>query len=92
MIQNKKYRSRTEIVCDILQTANSDGNGATQTKIMYNAYLSYKVVKEYLTLLIDNGLLQHDLGNQKFRITEKGLRFLQLCDQIGDLIEKEQRW
>ena len=87
-----KHRSRTEIIHDILQTANIDGNGATQSKIMYNAYLSYRTVKEYLTLLIDNGLLQHDLGNQKFRITEKGLGFLQLCDQIGDLIEKEQRW
>jgi predicted transcriptional regulator len=58
---------------------------------MYSAFLSYHQVKEYLTILIDNGLLQHDLGNQKFRITEKGLRFLQLCEQIGDLIEKEQQ-
>ena len=92
MIQNKKYRSRTEINHDILRTANSDGNGASQTKIMYSAFLSYTQVKEYLTILIDNGLLQHDLGNQKFRITEKGLNFLQLCDQIDDLIEKEYRW
>ena len=76
-----KHRSRTEIIHDILQTANSDGNGAAQSKIMYNAYLSYRTVKEYLTLLIDNGFLQHDLGKQKFRITEKGLRFLQLCDR-----------
>ncbi len=91
MIQNKKYRSRTEIIRDILQTARSDGNGVVQTKIMYNAFLSYHQVKEYLTILIDNGLLQHDLGNQKFRITEKGLRFLQLCEQIGDLMEKEQQ-
>lgn len=91
MILNKKYRSRTEIIYDILQTASSDGNGVVQTKIMYSAFLSYHQVKEYLTILIDNGLLQHDLGNQKFRITEKGLRFLQLCEQIGDLIEKEQQ-
>jgi predicted transcriptional regulator len=61
---------------------------------MYNAFLSYHQVREYLILLIDNGLLQHDLGNQKLRITEKGLNFLKLCEQIGDLIEKEeeQRW
>jgi predicted transcriptional regulator len=59
---------------------------------MRNVFLSYHQVKEYLTILIENDLLQHDLGNQKFRITEKGHNFLQLCDQIGDLIEKEQRW
>ena len=87
-----KYRSRTEIIHDILQTANSDGNGASQTKIMYNAFLSYTQVKEYLTILIDKGLLQYDLGNQKFKTTEKGLTLLQLCGQIGDLIGEEQRW
>jgi predicted transcriptional regulator len=90
LMHKMKYRSRTEIICDILQTASGDGNGVVQTNIMYNAFLSYNQVREYLTLLIDNGLLQHDLGNQKFRITEKGLRFLQLCDQIGDLIERKE--
>ena len=84
-----KYRSRSKIICDILQTANSDGNGASQTKIMYNAFLSYTQVKEYLTILIEKGLLQHDLSNQKFKTTEKGLSLLQLCGQIDDLIEKE---
>ena len=92
MIQNKKYRSRTEIIHDILRTANSDGNGASQTKIMYSAFLSYTQVKEYLTILIDKGLLQYDLGNQKFKTTEKGLILLQLCGHIGDLIGEEQRW
>ena len=87
-----KYRSRTELIHDILQTANSDGNGASQTKIMYNAFLSYTQVKEYLTILIEKGLLQHDVHSRKFGVTEKGVRFLQLCDQIGDLMEEEQRW
>jgi len=89
----RKYRSRTEIIHDILQTARSTGNGAGKTRLMYNAFLSYNQVKEYLTILIDNGLLQYDLDNQKFRITEKGLNFLQLCNQRGNLLiigEEEQ--
>ena len=49
---------------------------------MYNSFLSYYQVKEYLTILLDNGLLKHNSGIQKFRITEKGLKFLELCDQI----------
>ena len=73
MILNKKYRSRTEIIYDILQTASSDGNGVVQTKIMYSAFLSYHQVKEYLTILIDNGLLQHDLGNQNSELQKKVL-------------------
>ena len=83
LTQDKKYRSRTEIIHDILQTASSDGNGVGKTKIMYNAFLSYHQVRDYLTILVDNGLPQYDLDNQKFRITEKGLNFLQLCDQIN---------
>jgi predicted transcriptional regulator len=90
-----KYRSRTELIHDILQTTRNNDNGLGKTKIMRNAFLSYHQVKEYLTILIEQGLLQHDLSNQKFKITEKGLRFLQLCDQIGDLVEEEEqqlRW
>jgi len=90
-MQNKKYRTRTEIICDILKAARNYGNGAGQTQIMYNAFLSHAQMKEYLTILIDNGLLQHDLGNQKFRITEKGLSFLQLYEQIDGLVEKEEQ-
>jgi predicted transcriptional regulator len=84
-----KYRNRTEIVRDILQIASSNDNGAGKTKIMYNAFLSHYQLKEYLTMLTDNGLLQYELGNEKFRITEKGLIFLKLCDQIGGLLEEE---
>jgi len=38
-----KYRSRTEIVSRILDAANG---GATKTKIMYKAFLSYAQLKE----------------------------------------------
>ena len=92
LMHRMKHRSRTELIRDILKSARSDGNGAGQTTIVYTAFLSHGQMKEYLTILIDNGLLQHDLGNQKFRITEKGLSFLQLYEQIDGLIEKEQRW
>ena len=39
-----KYRSRTEIVSAMLRIAN---RGATKTRIMYGAYLSYAQVMEY---------------------------------------------
>ena len=48
-----KYRSRTEIVGNILDAANG---GATKTKIMYKAFLSYAQLKEYLSVLIENNL------------------------------------
>ena len=89
-----RYRGRTEIVRDILRTARNEGTGAGKTKIMYNAYLSHNQLRDYHYDLVNKNLLEHDIGNRKFRITEKGLSFLKLCDQIGDLIEQEeeQRW
>jgi predicted transcriptional regulator len=79
-----KYRSRTEIVSVILEAAN--GGGATKTKIMYKAFLSYVQLKEYLELLSTNGLLSmDDSSDHKFRTTEKGLKFLKLYTQMGEL-------
>jgi predicted transcriptional regulator len=83
-----RYRSRTEIISKVLDAAN--GGGATRTKIMYRAYLSYTQMKEYVELLTERGLLNYDLDKQTFRTTEKGLRFLQAYNQISDMISEEQ--
>ena len=83
------YRSRTEIVALILNSANG---GATKTKIMYNAYLSYKQLKEYLSLLIENNLLEYHVGTKMFRSTEKGLRFLSIHNSIGDLLQTPSKY
>jgi predicted transcriptional regulator len=79
-----KYRSRNNIFRDILDAA-SDG-GVTRTKIMYKAYLSFGQLKEYLSVLTDNGLLSYDAHTQTFKITEKGLRLLDAYNQMHDMI------
>ncbi len=78
-----KYRSRTEIVAMILDSANG---GATKTKMMYKAFLSYHQLKEYLLMLIENDLIEYLNGTQTFRTTEKGLRFLKMHNEIGELL------
>jgi predicted transcriptional regulator len=78
-----KYRSRTEIVAMILEAANG---GATKTKIMYKAFLSYVQLKEYLSVLIENNLLEYIDGTHKFKTTEKGLNYLKMHNEIGELL------
>ena len=78
-----KYRSRTEIVAMILDAANG---GATRTKIMYNAYLSYNQLKEYISVLIENNLLEYHDITRTFWTTEKGLKFLKINNEIGELL------
>ena len=78
-----KYRSRTEIVGNILDAANG---GATKTKIMYKSFLSYVQLKEYLSVLIENNLLEYIDGTHKFKTTEKGLNYLKMNNEIGELL------
>lgn len=76
-----KYRSRTDIVGLILEGANG---GATKTKIMYKAFLSYAQLKEYLAMLLENGLIEYEEGRQTYRTTEKGIRLLQIYNHMSD--------
>src|SRR5204862_7245785 len=79
-----KYRSRTDIVGLILEAAN--GGGATKTKIMYKAFLSFAQLREYLTVLQENDLLEYEEGNHSYRTTEKGIRLLHIYNKMDELV------
>jgi predicted transcriptional regulator len=78
-----KYRSRSDIIALVLQTAN---NGATKTRIMYGAFLSYSQVKEYIQFLQMKGLLMHDEEKKLYRLTAKGLQFLSTFEELNEMM------
>lgn len=78
-----KYRSRAEIISMILDSISS---GATKTKIMYKAYLSYAQLKEYLAYMEETGLVMYEAGTQLYKITEKGMKVMHLYEEIDDMI------
>lgn len=78
-----KYRSRTDIMTMILETAR---NGSGKTKIMYKAYLSYSQLTEYLKFLKGADLLRYEEGTQLYFPTEKGLKFLKASDYMNELV------
>jgi predicted transcriptional regulator len=80
-------RDRTEIIRQILEVAN-DAVNITMTKLMYQAFLSYNQLKEYLTLLTERGLLSYDHITQTYKITEKGLRLLKVYNELDDMMKK----
>lgn len=80
-----KYRSRTDIFALILQTVAATP-GTTKTRIMYNAYLSYAQLKEYLSFLQEKGLVICEEASQLYKITQKGMTLLQKFENISDLI------
>ena len=78
-----KYRSRTDIIAMILQAAM---HGATKTRLMYSAYLSYAQVQEYLAYLTHTKLNSFEEGSQEYKLTEQGLRFLRVYDEISEIV------
>ena len=78
-----KYRSRSEIVGLLLDAAN--GGGATKTKLMYKAYLSFNQLKEYLTLLVENALIEYEDGMHTYRTTEKGIRLMKIQNEMAPI-------
>ena len=52
------------IIAHMLSTINDSGNeGANKTTIMYRAFLSYAQLKEYLSFMVEKGLVEEILTN-----------------------------
>ena len=80
-----KYRNRTEIVSNILKAAIG---GAGRTKIMYISFVSYTQLKEYLSVLIENNLIEYLVGTHVFKTTEKGLNLLKVHREMAELLQQ----
>lgn len=78
-----KYRSRTDIIAMILRASV---NGATKTRIMYGAYLSYAQVREYLSFLTERNLIAYEEGSGLYRLTENGMKLLRTYEGISEMI------
>ena len=81
-----KKRDQLDIVNEILKVAKQ---GASKTRIMYNANLSFKGVTQYLSLLLENELLLKTQEGYKpvYYASEKGLTFLISYTQLLQLLQ-----
>ena len=83
-----KYRSRFEIASSILKVA-LEGK-ASKRRLMYASFLSFAQINEYLGFLMANGLVMMDKDNHVYSLTEKGLRFLHVYEDLSKLIPLEE--
>jgi|SRR5438067_4552890 len=83
------YRSKTDIIAVILKTASING-GAVKSKIMYEGFLAWAQVQEYLSLLLKNDLIKYQERGRTFIITEKGIRFLNIHNDLNKLMTAKQ--
>lgn len=80
-----RYRSRMQIVGEILTAASQYTGGLNKTKIMYRSSLSYAQLKDYFAQLLLDELLDYNEKTGKFTVTPKGFRFLESYRVMTDL-------
>ena len=78
-----RYRSRAEIIATLLKAGV---RGASKTKLMYSAMLSYEQLQAYLKFTQEKGLIAQEGGLPRYATTAKGMRFLERYAKIGHLL------
>ena len=75
-------RSRQEIISQILEICI---NGASKTRIVYQANLNFKTVNPYLDLLTKNEMIQVNEGHAIiYETTPKGIGLMESIKRIHD--------
>ena len=72
-------RDREEIIAAILTSVLQ---GATKSKIIYNAYLNYYQAQKYIEYLLRNKLITFD--GKIYKITENGMNYLKTFTMLKD--------
>jgi len=80
-----KYISSADISSEILKIAEK---GVSKTKIMYGAYLSFAQLKEYLKLIVDNGMLALDEKNTLCKTTDVGRTFIKTYERVDQMFDR----
>ncbi len=81
MVDAMASRSRIDVSIDILNAAL--GEGTTKTRLMYEAFVSFEELREYLSELIKLGLMETTATERIYKTTRKGKEFLSVT---GDTI------
>ena len=74
-----KYRDRLQIIADILSVVR---DGAKKTHVMYQANLSFTLLKRYLAEVLEAGLVRCD-DEDGYRLTGRGRSFLDRFDEYS---------
>ena len=80
-----KHRDRLDIVANILKIA---AKSSSKTNIMHEANLSFDLLKKYLEMVVEQGLLQST--NRNFQLTATGKNFLYQYFYLQDQYSKVQ--
>jgi predicted transcriptional regulator len=76
----RKRRDREEIMYKILSAALEP---ATRTRLIYASFLSNTELRQYITILLEHGMLEVDaITKIRFKVTEEGRKFIGLYEDM----------
>ena len=77
-----------EIYASLLSGAVAQGSRElTITRLMYVSMLSYRQLNIHLQVLLKDGLLEYDEQKKFYRVTMKGLQFIELYTKMAEMLE-----
>jgi len=87
-----QYRTQGRIIADILATArdmNTEGQGVGITTLLRRGNVSYSRMTKLIVELVGAGLLLEETleKSPKYRISDKGMMFLQAYMQFEDFAQ-----
>lgn len=79
-----KKRNRLEVIRDILKVIRERNGKIKPTHILYKSNLSYVMMEEYLSELIEKEFIKQTTSKtgKSYIITEKGLNYLDKYDLV----------
>jgi len=86
---NEKRRGKLEIIADILRSMQKKEGKIKPTHLLYKSNLSHAKLKEYLTMLLEKGMIEEKLvkGRKMYFIKEQGYKFLLEFERIKEFSE-----
>jgi predicted transcriptional regulator len=70
-----------DIIAMILEALNYE-----RGRLILSRFLSPDQLRNYLTVLQENRMLVYEEEKQTYKTTNKGMYFLQIYNQVGDLV------
>lgn len=89
---NDMRRNGKDIEADILRITTG---GARKTQIVYRGNLNFKIVKNYLSRLIEQGFIKHEKGKGKYgsyHTTPLGHEFLRRYNDLYNITQMPPIW
>ena len=76
--------AKLDTIKRILESTQS--SSMQEQGLMYESYLSYMQIDEYLSAMVETGLIKYDRESRTYRITGKGMDFLASLRQMDHLM------